>query len=69
MLPTDTTLRTMIDERESEIQGELRRTRLLRQASTSGTTRGSRPLRSWLGAILRRHRGRDLRHALANTRR
>ena len=69
MLPTDTTLRTMIDERESEIQGELRRTRLLRQASTSGATGGSRPLRSWLGAILRRHRVRDLRHALANTRR
>lgn len=69
MLPTDTTLRTIIDEREQEIAGALRRVRLLRQARESRTPRTAGPLRSWLSGVLRGHRGRDLRHALAHPRR
>ena len=53
--------RTIIDEREQEIAGALRRMRLLRQARESRTPRTAGPLRSWLSGVLRGHRGRDLR--------
>ena len=69
MLPTDTTLRTIVAEREQEIAGELRRARLLRDAQEFSAPRPSRPFWSRLSGVLRRNRRSDLRHALANPRR
>lgn len=69
MLPTDTMLQTVIDEREDEIRGELRRSRLLGRTREARRARTPAPLRSGLVAVLRRHLVRDLRHAVAHARR
>lgn len=69
MLPSDTMLRAMIDEREHEIQREVRRSRLLRFHGRGQPRRDAQRRRSGIGAVLGSHLVRDLRHALANARR
>lgn len=69
MLPTDTMLKTVIDDREEEIQRELRRASLLGRSRGAAALRTVAPLRSRLAAVLRRHLVRDLRHAVAHSRR
>ena len=69
MLPTDTMLRAVIDDREHEIQRELRRSRLLGRTRGAAVPRAGAPLRSRLAAVLRRYFARDLGHAVANPRR
>ena len=69
MLPTDTMLQAVIDDREQEIQGELRRSRLLGRTGDQARRLAVMPLRSRLAAVLRRHLVRDPRHAVAHSRR
>jgi hypothetical protein len=69
MLPTDTMLQAVIAEREEVIQRELRRSRLFGRTRRA-TGRGPiAPLRSGVAAVLRRHLARDLRDAVAHSRR
>ena len=69
MLPTDTMLRAVIDDREQEIQGELRRSQLLGRTRGAADQRAAVSLRSRVSAVLRRHLVRNVRHAVAHSRR
>jgi hypothetical protein len=69
MLPTDTMLQAVIAEREREIQGQLRRSSLLGRARQMAGRGMIAPLRSGVAAVLRRHLARDLRNAVAHSRR